>query len=285
VAWHERAPELSRLAVNPVLTVVGANAHDVGMGFYKAVQNRIDGQTYHVSTMLNPILGWWEIAVFPHPGPMYGVQPVRGEAILDIGFAERVPPATNRDRELVELARLGPKRVHKATVTRVQEESPGRWAMTAQELSADKQVTLAFIDARAQHSASLAPAQRVARQKSQTGLRARRFFEKVPSTVDGKVYSVSTVKKHGLAESRVFEGSNHFRIALGLGKRRAAHYQYVPFEDGPRDRDIWDTMAWIGHKETVELVRAGEAWQMSKESVRSARKEAIEDRNRRDAAG
>ena len=120
------------------------------MGFYKAVRNRIDGQTYHVSTMLNPILGWWEIAVFPDPGPMYGMQPVRGEAILDVALVERAPLATDRDHELAELARLGPKRVHKATVKRVRDEAPERWVMTPGDLQKDKQVTLAFIDARQQ---------------------------------------------------------------------------------------------------------------------------------------
>ena len=120
------------------------------MGFYNAVRNKIDGQTYHVSTMQNPILGWWEIAVFPHPGPVYGVQTVRGDAILDIELVDRVPLATERDRELAELARLGPKRVHKTMVKRVKDEAPERWAMTLEALEKDKDVQLAFIDAREQ---------------------------------------------------------------------------------------------------------------------------------------
>jgi hypothetical protein len=110
----------------------------------------------------------------------------------------------------------------------------------------------------------------------------RGFFEKVPSTIDGNVYAVSTVRRAWLAETTVFQGSNPLRIALGLGKRHA-HYEYVPFEGSSRDQDIWDTIAWTGHKETVELVRAGKAWQMSKTSMRSARKEAIEDANQRNA--
>ena len=98
--------------------------------------------------MQYPILGWWEIAVFPDPGPAYMVQPVRGETILDVKMVEKAPLVSARDHELAELAKLGPKQVHKATVKRVQNEPPNEWIMTSAELERDKQATLEFVDAR-----------------------------------------------------------------------------------------------------------------------------------------
>jgi hypothetical protein len=117
-------------------------------GLYKIVRNKADGSIYHVSTMQHPILGWWETAVFPHPGPLYMIQPVRGETILDIKFVQKVPLVSPRDHRLAELAKLGPKGVHNATVKRVQNEQPHQWKMTSDELEKDKQEVLEFIDAR-----------------------------------------------------------------------------------------------------------------------------------------
>src|SRR3989442_1828154 len=115
------------------------------MGPYKVVQNRVNGNVYPVSTMQNPILGWWEIAVFPDPGPAYMVQPVRGETILDVKLVHRAPLVSARDHDLAELAKLGPNRVHQATVKRVQNEPPNEWIMTAAELEKDHKATLEFI--------------------------------------------------------------------------------------------------------------------------------------------
>ena len=117
-------------------------------GLYKIVRNKVDGTIYHVSTMQHPILGWWETAVFPHPGPAYMMQPVRGETILDVKFVGIAPLLSPRDHRLAELAKLGPKRVHKATVKRVQNEQPRQWKMTEDELAKDKHEVLEFVDAR-----------------------------------------------------------------------------------------------------------------------------------------
>ncbi len=118
------------------------------MGLYTTVTNKFDARTYHVSTIENPALRFWETAVFKDPGPALGGEVLRGDFILPLTLASAAPPMDLREQELTDLSRLGSKGTHAYLIRRVRDTPPSDWVMTAEQLESHKQFVLDFIDAR-----------------------------------------------------------------------------------------------------------------------------------------
>lgn len=116
--------------------------------FYDAVRNKYDHKIYHVSTMPNPVLGFWETAVFSDPGPIFGGAVQRGETILTPEFVRKAPVSGPQEEQLADLARRGPKGTHKLVRNRVANEYPSHWTMTSNELERHKQFVLDFMGRR-----------------------------------------------------------------------------------------------------------------------------------------
>jgi CheY-like chemotaxis protein len=116
--------------------------------FYDKVRNKFDRHIYHVSTMQNPVFGYWETAVFSDPGPAFGGDLKRGDTILTPEFVRTAPVSGPREEGLADLARRGPKDAHKLVRNRVANEDPSKWTMTSDELERQKQFVLDFMDRR-----------------------------------------------------------------------------------------------------------------------------------------
>jgi hypothetical protein len=116
--------------------------------FYDIVRNKYDRKIYHVSTMPNPVLGYWETAVFSDPGPAFGGAVKRGDTILTPEFVRKGSVSGAEGEGLADLARRGPKGAHKLVRSRVANEDPSKWVMTSDELERHKQFVLDFMDRR-----------------------------------------------------------------------------------------------------------------------------------------